>query len=244
METAFESSYFAVEDRHWWFRARRDMIRRLLSRHRLGTQAKILDVGCAGGALIRNLHGAGYADVAGIDISDRAVARCRSLGLDQVSRADAARLQFGDAEFDAVIASDILEHLPDERQALAEWRRVLKPNGLLLVFVPAFRFLWSRRDDANHHYRRYQRATLDAAVIGAGFTKERSSYWNCALFGPVAAVLTLSRLMPTAPGDVILRLPPRPLNAALERLLMVENRLLARLDAPLGVSVFFMGTKR
>ena len=61
----------------------------------------------------------------------------------------------------------MLEHLDDDRAALAELRRVVRPGGALVVTVPAHPRLWSRHDELNHHRRRYTRASLRAAA-GAG----------------------------------------------------------------------------
>jgi predicted SAM-dependent methyltransferase len=64
---------------------------------------------------------------------------------------DGARPEFGDGQFDTIIASDVLEHIEREELALCEWKRVLKSCGKLIVFVPAFNFLWGGHDAANHH---------------------------------------------------------------------------------------------
>jgi len=167
-----------------------------------------------------------------------------------VSVMDGAALEFADTRFDLVIASDVLEHIENEAKALSEWTRVLKPGGQMLVFVPAHSYLWSEHDVVNHHFRRYSRAGLVAALIRAGLRPSRSSFWNAAMYFPTAALRLGRRLVsgpvssekkPGATGD--LHHFAGPANAALLGWVKAENRLLRHVDLPLGVSVFALAQK-
>ncbi|MEJ7662138.1 MAG: methyltransferase domain-containing protein [Hymenobacter sp.] len=133
---------------------------------------------------MQRLRAQGYADVTGIDVSAPAIELAQARGVPHVAVMDGANLEFADARFDLVIASDVLEHIEEEGRALREWTRVLRPGGQLLVFVPAHAYLWSEHDVVNHHFRRYSRAGLLAAMRGAGLRPQRSSFWNTALFFP------------------------------------------------------------
>jgi SAM-dependent methyltransferase len=144
------------------------------------------------------LREAGYVNVRGIDISEPAVAlaRCRGVerveaGVERVEAMDGAALTFADESFDVVLASDVLEHIEDEGEALQSWRRVLKPWGRLIVFVPAFNPLRSEHDIPNEHFRRYTAQRLVAALWQQGFMTERAAYWNIALLAPVAVARLL-----------------------------------------------------
>ena len=90
---------------------------------------------------------------------------------------------------------DVIEHVDDDVAALRELRRVLCPGGRLLVAVPAFMFLWGKQDEVSHHRRRYTAGSLRAALAGAGFAVDRTSYFNTLLFPPVAAVRLGRRLL-------------------------------------------------
>ena len=70
---------------------------------------------------------------------------------------DAAKLEFEDKKFDVIIASDVLEHINLDVEALKEWKRVLKPNGHMILFVPAKKVLWSNNDVYSQHFRRYEK---------------------------------------------------------------------------------------
>jgi 2-polyprenyl-3-methyl-5-hydroxy-6-metoxy-1,4-benzoquinol methylase len=242
MERAYEVKYHLLEERNWWFEARRDILIKLLQH--TDQNSKILEIGCSGGPLIRTLNVHGYRNVYGIDISKDAVDLCRTRGMRNIAQMDASRLDFKDAEFDVVIASDVLEHIKDEGLALSDWNRILKPVGKLIVFVPAFEFLWSKHDEANHHYRRYSKSRLVRALENANFKVSRSSYWNFSLFFPACLVRLLQRIRrQNRKGDQLFELDSL-LNQLLLRLLKAENAILSLINFPVGVSVFAIAGKR
>lgn len=248
MDHAFGVKYHAMEQRHAWFWARRDMIDRIVRSLEIPPSSTILEVGCSGGPLIQALQSRGYANVVGIDIAEDAVRFCREKGLDNVLVMDGTSLAFPDHSFDVVISSDVLEHIAPDHTAISQWNRVLKPGGSLIIFVPAFGFLWSDHDDLNHHVRRYSRRALRELLESHGFETGRASYWNMILFLPVALVRLGRRAAPsswrTTKRDQLYGLKP-PVNAVVKLLLRIENALIARgIDLPLGVSVFAVAKKR
>ncbi|MBG8554417.1 class I SAM-dependent DNA methyltransferase [Hymenobacter guriensis] len=247
MDITYEARYHQLEEQHWWFAGRRDIVFEQIQQLRLPRTADILEIGCSGGPLLLALRAAGYQHLTGIDVSDNAIAMAQARGFEQVMVMDGARLDFADNSFDVVVASDVLEHIEDEAEALREWQRVLRPGGHLIVFVPAYQFLWSRHDEVNHHFRRYTLSYLRQVLGIAGFRVERASYWNFLLFFPTALVRRLQRLAQatglatTGAGD--LKQLAGPANSALFGLLKAENRWLRRLNFPLGVSTFAVARK-
>ena len=250
MDLTYEAKYHQLEEEHWWFASRRDAVYDLIKQLKLSNSAAILEIGCSGGPLMQRLRAAGYTDLTGIDVSVPAIELAQARNVPNVSVMDGAALAFGDARFDLVIASDVLEHIEDEGRALWEWTRVLRPGGQLLVFVPAHAYLWSEHDVVNHHFRRYSRPGLMAALERAGLRVERSSFWNAAMYFPTAALRLGRRLVsgpvspvqkPGATGD--LHHFAGPTNTLLLLWVKLENRLLRRLNLPLGVSVFALAQK-
>ncbi|UOQ71993.1 class I SAM-dependent methyltransferase [Hymenobacter cellulosilyticus] len=248
MNIEYELKYHQIEENYWWFQARRDMVFRLVQDLKLPKSAAILEIGCSGGPLMQRLAATGYTDLTGIDVSAAGIAVAQQRGIPNVSCMDGAHLDFPDNAFDLVIASDVLEHIQDEAQALREWMRVLRPGGQILIFVPAFSFLWGKHDVVNQHFRRYSAAQLTASIRGAGLLVKRSSYWNVGLFFPTAAVRLLNRWQPkpeasTEPlKDDFFATPPL-LNTLLRGFITAENRLLQLVNAPVGVSVFALARK-
>ena len=83
-----------------------------------------------------------YGDAEGVDISEDALAFCRERGLDKVRLGAGEELPYEDGTFDLVTALDVVEHMDDDLAGLSEMRRVLRPGGRVLMFVPTFMFLW------------------------------------------------------------------------------------------------------
>lgn len=194
---------------------------------------------------MQQLASDGYRHVTGVDISKEGVALCHQRGLADAHVMDAQKLDLPHSYFDVITASDVLEHLPDAPKALAEWYRVLKPGGEMVVFVPAFRFLWSEHDEVNLHFHRYTKAGLSRIISQAGFRVVRASYWNFCLFWPVAAVRLLRRVLPkshSAGGDI--KPAAEIVNRLLAALLRSENWLILKgLNFPAGVSAMVIARK-
>lgn len=185
---------YEVEETHWWYVGRRRIIQNLVERICTtlnNPNPRILDVGCGTGANLKMLAAHGRAE--GVDISPQAVDFCRERGLDSVKLGAIEQLPYESGSFDLVTALDVVEHLDDDVAGLREIRRVLQRDGHLLLFVPAFMFLWGVQDDVSNHRRRYTLPGLLGAVEAAGFSVEWSSYANISFFLPVLAVRSVMR---------------------------------------------------
>ncbi|HLE62866.1 MAG TPA: class I SAM-dependent methyltransferase, partial [Pyrinomonadaceae bacterium] len=149
------SIMYRVEETHWWFVGRRRIISSFLAQINANSERpqKILDVGCGTGANLEMLSQFGEAE--GIDVSREALAFCLQRGLRNVREGEAERLPFPDNSFDLVTGLDVVEHLDNDLAGLKEMHRVLRPQGRILLFVPAFMFLWGVQDDISNHRRRY-----------------------------------------------------------------------------------------
>ena len=142
-------------------------------------------------------------------------------------------------KFDILIASDCLEHIENDSLALSNWNSLLKENGKLYVFVPAYKFLWSYHDDVNMHYRRYTRKELINKLAKNNFTIEKSSYWNFSLFIPTFLYRKFSNLFKSRKKDDQGDLNKASFfNGLLLFILNIENKLLSILNFPFGISVF------
>jgi SAM-dependent methyltransferase len=244
LDKSYEEKYHDIEEWNWWFVSRRKAILSLLE----GTDkhARILDIGCAGGPLLNELKQQGFGNAAGADFSAEAVAKCKARGL-QAYQMDAQSLDFKPNSFDILIASDSLEHLEKDEQALANWFRILKPGGRIIVFVPAYMFLWSDQDVVNYHFRRYTKSNLLAKMKHAGFSIRKKGYWNFAVFFPTAVFRILQRIKnkisPSKEAKDQLSGFGGFSNKILTGWMKLENKVFKGLPFPCGVSVYVDATK-
>jgi SAM-dependent methyltransferase len=142
-----------------------------------GPGPEVLNGGAGQGTLSRRLAELGF-EVTSTDVSPEAVELLRERAPGDVLEADLTSLPFEDARFDAAVLGEVLEHIENDRGALAEVARVLRPQGVLAVSVPANPKLHGPSDVWAGHLRRYTRPELLEACSGAGFTVHRCLGWG------------------------------------------------------------------
>jgi SAM-dependent methyltransferase len=243
MEQHTYSIMYEVEGKHWWFVGRRRIIAAFVEKvcRDIGkVQPRILDVGCGTGANLQMLGRFGAAE--GVDVSTDALDFCRARGLAEVKQGAAESLPFTDASFDLVTGLDVVEHLDDDVAGLREIRRVLRPDGRAVLFVPAFMFLWGVQDDISHHRRRYTLTELKQKLRAAGLTVERASYANLTFFVPILigrVMMRVTGLRPASENNITIG----ALNGLLGKVLGAESWWLRRMSFPFGVSIICVARK-
>lgn len=144
--------------------------------------------------------------------------------------------------FDLVVAFDVIEHVEKDRESLVALRRCLRPEGALVMTVPAHPFLWSRHDETHHHFRRYTRAMLRERLEAAGYEVEHLTHYNALLFPLVVAVRAAKRLLRLRDADDAM--PSPPVNAVLRRVFAAERFWVGRVRVPFGVSLLAVARPR
>jgi SAM-dependent methyltransferase len=176
-----------------------------------------------------------FGDVAGVDISADAIEFCRQRGLTDVRLGAAESLPYEDESFDLVTALDVVEHLDDDVGGLREMRRILRPGGHALLFVPTFMWLWGVQDEVSHHRRRYRLSELRRAATEAGFEVERSTYANITFLLPVFVIRLLMRITGMK-IDSEARINIPAFNGIFARIFGAEAAVLRFMNFPIGVS--------
>jgi SAM-dependent methyltransferase len=234
---------FEAEEAQWWFTGQRAIASALLE-PALGEAPgprRLLDAGCGTGFNLLALGRLGRAT--GIDLAPEAIAFCRERGV-RAARARLLALPFPDAAFDVVTSLDVIYHawVTDDRAAVAEMARVVRPGGLLLVRVPALKMLWGAHDAAVQSRHRYTRRELRTLLEACGLRVERATYCNSLLFPLLLARRTLDRLLGREGSDV--GFLPAPLEWVFARALGAEAALVrAGLSFPVGASVMARARK-
>ncbi len=237
----------AKESVHWWFTARRrilrDLIARVLPPSRRST---VVDVGCGTGGNAASLS-ADYNCV-GIDPSREAIdlARRRFPHVRFICGLAPDDLGSVAQEAGLFLLSDVLEHVPDDFALLSGLLAAAHPGAYVLITVPADLSLWSPHDESHAHYRRYDRRRLERLWDGLPVTDLLISHFNSRLYPVIKLTRMLNKWRGRAAGDAgtDVWVLPRPINCMLERVFAGERKVLTDLlegrrhrGFPFGVSL-------
>jgi SAM-dependent methyltransferase len=241
MRAEHYEAHFRLEQDHWWWVGRRNIVLHLLDREiardpRLTGPLRLLDVGTGGGGILPFLSK--YGEVVAVDPAPAAVAAASARSFDVRQGGLPADLPFGNSDkFDVITALDVIEHVEQDVESLQTIRALLRPHGRLIVTVPAFQFMWSGHDVINEHKRRYTKPELRAKLERAGFQVRLISYCNSALFLPIAAIRLARRKLSREEARTDLGVVPGPANALLRGLFGMERHIISKMPLPFGVSL-------
>lgn len=246
------ATLLSMQERHFWYQGRHRFllhaVRAQLRQHPEATRSAVdLGGGCGGWIKYLETHAPGlFGELALADSSRKALELARTrVGLaNPCYQADLMDLRWRQ-RWDAVFLLDVLEHIPEQEQALAEIQAALRPGGLLFLTVPAFMFFWSYNDEASGHQRRYTRADFVRLAAQTGYKLLRSRYFMFFL----SPLLFLSRLRRKhcegMSADELRQQcqkehtpPPAVINWTLARIFDLETPVGYHLPFPWGSSVF------
>jgi len=221
----------ALEETHWWFKARRSLILDLLS-VLIAKNASVVDVGCGTGA------------------NTAAVAKlCTCMGIDPIQEAiTSAQKRFPSVVFrkgtapndcpeiqtaDMVLLLDVLEHVEDDFYFVSLLLSQMKPDAYLILMAPADIHLWSTHDRGFDHYRRYSEERFRMLWSALPVREILASHWNVTFYWPIRVLRKILRILKISLGDAQtdLTMPIKPINTLLKVLVSGENKkILKTLD--------------
>jgi SAM-dependent methyltransferase len=248
MDSSEYQRMFELEDKLWWFLGMRRISRALLDKYlpvSVGNRS-ILDMGCGTGGMLATLGD--YGKTFAADASEIALRLACERGDTPLVQADVCRLPFASESFDLVTCFDVLYHLrvASDREALLEIARVLRPDGLVLLRVPALNLMRGRHDVAVHTRQRYEKREIVQKLTHAGLSTEFVSYANFFML-PLAIIRrTADRwLRPRHHGSEVEPVPPW-INWPLLQFLALESKWMRNVPIPLpiGLSLVAVARKR
>ena len=243
MEADLYDQLWEIEQRHWWFQARRQIVRSLIRRYSrdANKRLRVCDLGCGTGGNLAAL--ADEHDVVGVEYSPQALEYARRRLGDRVRPGSLPDdVDLPDATFDVVLLTDVLEHIEDDARSAQTALQLLRPGGIVVATVPAYQWLYSEHDARHHHFRRYGKRQFRSLWPAADILL--LSHYNTPLFPPAAVLRLANRLLPQRVASRGLEIPPTPINWILNRVMASEAGLLGRVPLPFGLSLVAVVRKR
>ena len=222
--------------------SRRRLVHALIRRYG-PPSPRILDVGCGTGGTLDAL--ADLGEVTGLDLSDSALGFCRRRGHTRLVRSRAEAVGMAGDSFDVAVCCDVIEHLDNDQEGLAEVFRLVKPGGIAVITVPAYKWLWSAHDEALSHKRRYEKRELAAALKVHGVQVEKLTFAVSLVLPVVLVFRLLSRLRVRDLGRPHTQTMAVPgwLSSLLLAVSAVDTRVVTRAGFPWGVSLVAVARK-
>jgi SAM-dependent methyltransferase len=240
VDPRYGEQYRELFEKHWWWRARTEIVLDVLRRFQPRTGWKtILDLGCGDGLFFDRLSQFGLVE---------GVEPCADLVSSNNPYRDRIQIcPFDDQfqpgqQYNLILMLDVLEHLENPDAALRHVADLLSDDGMLLVTVPAFMALWTNHDVLNHHFTRYTKSRFVELARESGLEVREAWYvyhWTFPVKLGVAFIERLLRMKPEPP-----EVPVRWMNEALYWISRAEQKTLSRLKMPFGSSLVAMCAKK
>ena len=187
LSTAFtnqvQDDLYDIEDESWWFQLRARLILSA-SKHFLKKNRLTIDVGGGNGYTTMVMKRAGFR-MGLLEPSYKACIHAKERGIDPVICGSIGRQE---DKWQQCMLLDVLEHIEDDEAFIRALFKEMKPEGRLLITVPAMKVLWSSEDDEAGHFRRYDRRMLTNVLRKNGFKVIYCSYFYSWLMLPVFIV--------------------------------------------------------
>lgn len=234
--------YAEIDREHFWFRARREVIRDALGRHVVDVhRRRLFDIGCGSGGLLQFLAEEGVPVAGACDAYRQSLDIVRKRVEAPLVLIDEGRLPPLGGGYSLLGLFDVLEHLDDDEGMLRFLFSVLEPGGVLVLTVPAHSFLFDEMDELAHHRRRYGRRALQQRLEAAGFEVRFLSHFMSPLVPPLIVMRAVGRLLygrhrATERRVAEFRIIP-VVNPALRFILALERRVLRFVSLPFGSSI-------
>lgn len=241
MEQETYTKMHQIEQQHWWFVARRKIIRKIL--HHFLPKDKplnILEIGCGTGGNLSMLSEFGL--ISAMELNQEAREHANKKGVCQVKEGKLPdNIPFLE-KFDLICLFDVLEHIEDDCIAVSKLKTLLHENGKIIFTVPAYQFLWSSHDEDHHHKRRYTLKKLNKIFHQNGLKINYSTYFNTLLF-PAILIARKIYFPFLNKRKQNTDLPNITINKILDTIFSLELKLIPVISLPFGVSILTIVNK-
>ena len=145
-------------------------------------------------------------------------------------------------KFDLIILADVLEHLKNDKKELLKLKKCLNKKGLILITVPAYKFLFSKKDEILGHYRRYNKEEIKK--LFKNFNPIKLTYFNFLLFIPISISIIILKILRINFIDEVEKMPNRIINKLLFIIFILEKKIIKNFNLPFGISLLGLFEKK
>lgn len=163
-----------MDQAHWWTKSRLRLISKIV-RAQMPTNSYIFEIGAGSGGSLKHLRDSGFR-VSALEPTKYGANICRELGID-VHSETIESLKVWPKNIDLIMMLDVLEHIENDKQALAIIHEKTSSHTKLMITVPNDQRLWSKLDEDVFHFRRYEFDNLQEALNAAGWKVIYWQYW-------------------------------------------------------------------
>jgi len=235
-----------VQDTHWWWLGRKRIIETLIEKNiKHSKKLSIADIGCGFGGNISMLRQ--YGDVTALELNKEAISQITYKWGDSVKTIVWKSPEAIAEKFDLMLLADVLEHIPNNIEAIEWIYEHLNDGGYCILTVPAHMFFWSDMDDVVHHYQRYGRNNFLSPFVNK-FHIVYFSFYNMILFPVKVAFVFINKairlIFPKRKKRSYNDVPPRIINSLFKRTLYIEAWMVKYgISLPFGVSMVLLVKK-
>jgi SAM-dependent methyltransferase len=224
---------------HWWFEGRKLVLSKILKKYFINKKI-ILDYGCGVGINLDMLSK--FGKVFYYDTSRLAINYVKKNYSNKNFFININKLYKYKKKFDLIVATDVIEHIKNDKREIIKISNLLKKNGYVLITVPAFQCLYSSKDKSLKHYRRYNKETL-RNLLNKHFYEIKFTYFNFILFLPIAILILFFKITKIKFISSVERKPNFLINKLAFFLFAFESFFINKMKFPFGISLLFFGKK-
>jgi SAM-dependent methyltransferase len=226
-------------ENHWWFKSREIIIKYILKKN-LNKSANILDFGCGAGNNLNMLSE--FGNVWAYDTNQKILNILKKKNYNK-RITFIKNLDKTNKRFDLIIATDVIEHIEDDKKIIDKFYKILKNKGSLLITVPAYNFLFSTKDKDLHHKRRYTKSGLKI-IFENKFDIKIFSYYNFFLFFPIASAILFFKFFRINFINKVEKKQNILINYIMLKIFSFERFIINHFTFPFGISIIFFGKKK
>ena len=215
---------------HWWFQARKKIIESIIKK-KIKKKISILDYGSGSGVNIKMLSKFGFVNIYEPHQSTNTYLKSKYKNKNKFKVLSKIKNQ----KFDLIILADVLEHIKGDLKTIKKLSKNLNKNGHILITVPAYKFLFSKKDIILGHYRRYN--VRELVRIFENFSIQKLSYFNFFLFVPISILIFFFKIFKINFIDDVEKTPNFFLNKMMYAIFLIERTILNFFNFPFGISI-------